>query len=448
MIPSNSNRPLRLLVVPDKYAPDLCGGGAVYTDMCRGLASRGFDVTVRCPYPFYPEWTDKSGKNGLRVERTVLDGVKVERFGFFIPRNPTSIKQRLWLDLSLFLSLSRSLFARNGFDAVIAFCPHSGGLAFAALYTLLTGRPLWLNVQDIPADGASAGGMSKGGLLKQVLVQIQRLLLNQAEMWSSISPAMIARLEEIRLREQPILFVPNWPHLSIVEQIEGLATKVGRRPLDPVRLLYAGNIGTKQGLLDFCKNLQKSPVPFEFHIHGDGGVAPQVREWIDACGDRRFSFGPILDEPEFARALHAADFFVITEKPGSGASFFPSKMAPGMLSATPILAVSDPHSPLGLEVRNYNVGPWFSWQESSTVPAFLASMQARGEEFALWQSNAVRRSHYYDRERCLDLIESVLNELVHNRALARTRAADMARLWEALVPRTSGSNPAPNTLSS
>jgi hypothetical protein len=119
-----------------------------------------------------------------------------------------------------------------------------------------------------------------------------------------------------------------------------------------------------------------------------------------------------------------------------------------LLSGTPILTVSDPHSPLGLEVRNFNVGPWFCWEESCTVPAFLASMHARDEEFALWQSNAVRRSTYYNRERCLDLIESVLKELVYNRALAQTHAADMAKIWGALVPRTSGSSPAPNTFSS
>src|SRR3954467_9386503 len=94
MAASTLDRPLRLLVIPDKYLPDQCGGGAIYTDMCRGLARRGLDVTVRCPYPFYPEWTDKSGRNGFRVDRTVDHGVRVERFGMFIPANSRSVWQR------------------------------------------------------------------------------------------------------------------------------------------------------------------------------------------------------------------------------------------------------------------------------------------------------------------------------------------------------------------
>jgi hypothetical protein len=155
-----------------------------------------------------------------------------------------------------------------------------------------------------------------------------------------------------------------------------------------------------------------------------------------------------VSEPDFVRALHDSDFYVITEKEGSGASFFPSKTIPAMASGTPILAVSSPNSPLGREMRSEKIGPWFSWEESRTVPAFLASMQSRGEEFAHWQSNAVRRSHYYERERCLDLMESVLNDLVAARSSARSHAANSPERRAALISRTSGNAPAPQTLSS
>src|SRR4051812_8937003 len=239
MAASNLDRPLRLLVIPDKYLPDQCGGGAIYTDMCRGLARRGHEVTVRCPYPFYPEWTDKSGRNGLNIDRSVEEGVLVERHGFLIPRNPKSVAQRLLLDASLWLSYTRSMF-RGRFDAVMAYCPHAGGVAFAAMHKMFFGRPLWLNVQDIPADAASAGGMSKGGFAKKTLAYIQKALFNQADLWSSISPVMIERLESLRTNRQPILFVPNWLHKTMADEITALPSKVGRAPADPVRLLYAG----------------------------------------------------------------------------------------------------------------------------------------------------------------------------------------------------------------
>jgi len=63
------SNPVRLLVVVNVYPPDLCGGAVIFGDLCEGLAARGFEVTVRCAYPYYPEWKDKWGQNGLKITR-------------------------------------------------------------------------------------------------------------------------------------------------------------------------------------------------------------------------------------------------------------------------------------------------------------------------------------------------------------------------------------------
>jgi colanic acid biosynthesis glycosyl transferase WcaI len=442
------NRPIRVLVIPDKYLPDQCGGGAIYTDMCRGLAQRGLDVTVRCPYPFYPEWTDKSGRNGWRVERYDDEGVKVERYGMFIPRNSRSVVQRMLLDLSFFASLCRSLLDGERFDAAIAFCPHTGGLAFAALHKFLFGGPLCLSIMDLPADAVTASGMTREGWLPRLFQRVQSALFNRAEVWRSISPVMVKRLESLRHHDQPVLFIPDWLHPSIADEIQRLPSKIGRPPAQPVRLLYSGNIGAKQGLLDFCKILHATGAPLQFQIHGEGGGAVDVRDWVASCGDGRFLFGPLNNESEFAHSMHEADLFVVTEKPENRAAFFPSKTIPAMASGTPILAVSSPDSPLGREVRAEGLGPWFSWDEGEAIAALLSSLPDRTEEFITWQSNAARRSRYFDRERCLDLIETVLVELVEDRSHVRSRSTRTPERWATLISRTAVNSPAPQSLSS
>jgi colanic acid biosynthesis glycosyl transferase WcaI len=448
MAAPNLGRPLHLLIVPDKYLPDQCGGGAIYTDMCRGLAARGYDVTVRCPYPFYPEWTDKSGRNGLRVERFDDQGVRVERYGMFIPPRPRSVWQRMLLDVTFFASLCRSLRDGGRFDATIAFCPHTGGVAFAALHKFLHGVPLCLSVMDLPADAATATGMAGGGWLSKLFFRVQRTLFNRADVWRSISPVMIDRLQGLRDAGQPILFIPDWLHPTLGDEIRRLPSKVGREPGRPVRLLYSGNVGSKQGLLDFCKALRGSPAEFRFRIHGEGGGAAPLREWVAAAADPRFSFGPLVEESGFAAALHEADLFVITERPENRAAFFPSKSIPSMASGTPILAISSAESPLGREVRNEGLGPWFSWDGVGGVGDLLTSLPGRADEFAGWQANAVRRGQYFDRERCLDLLESVVQEIVLDRADAREHAARPAERWASLISRTSVKAPASHTLSS
>ena len=402
----------RLLIVVNVFAPDRGGGAAVFSDLAYGLVERGFDVTVRCAYPYYPEWTDKSGHNGLRIERATDRGVRVERYGIYIPRDPNRLPERLLYEGSFFLSLARALrHDRDRFDATMVFCPLVGAVAYAALRKRLFGGPLWLNVQDLSAQAAAASGITKGQRVGDALASVQDALFNEADVWSSISPEMLDRLAPVRRRDQPLLYLPNWLNRSVADAIAELPAKPARTG-GPLRLLYAGNIGTKQDLLRFCQALAQSDAPFHFQIHGSGGRADAVRDWIQEAGDDRFAFGPFLDERGFVRAIHEADLFAVTEKAGSGGSFIPSKLIPAVAVGTPILAVSDAESPLGQEVLRHRLGPHVPWDGLGGVPTLLRTLAEDAAALATWRAQTRTRAAFYDRARVLDEYERTLRRLI------------------------------------
>ncbi len=405
----------RLLVIVNVFHPDRGGGASVFSDMCYGLQDRGFDVTVRCAYPYYPEWEDKTGHNGMEIRCDTDHGVTVERFGLYIPSDPNSLTERFLYEASFFLSLSRTLLDDETFDAVMVFCPLVGAVGYAGLRRELYGEPLWLNVQDLSAEAARAGGISTNDWLIRIMAAVQRWLFNRADVWSSISPEMIERLRPMRSYDQPLLYVPNWLNTSMAQVIEKLPDKVGRLPDEPVKLLYAGNIGSKQDLLRCCRHLHRSDAAFFFQIHGDGSEADRVSTWIDESGDDRFGFGPFLPEADFIRAIHDTDYFLISEKSGTGGSFIPSKMIPGMATGTPILAISDADSPLGREMHREEPGPWLSWTNLDELPALLRETAAGTVPFVNWQENARSRATFYERDSVLDRMETSLRDLVTNR---------------------------------
>ena len=409
-----NSKELKLLIIVNAFHPDRAGGAAVFSDLCYELVRRGFDVTVRCAYPYYPEWRDKSGRNGWRIWRYQEQGVAVERYGLFIPSQPNSLWQRLIYEGSFFISLLRSLRYGGDFDVVMVYCPLPGSVAFASLFKFYFDKPLWLNVQDLPADAATASGISRLGLVNKLFAWVQNTLFNRADVWSSISPIMINRLNTIRQHEQPVLYLPNWLHLSLQTEIQSLPSKKGRAPENPVKLLYAGNIGEKQDLLYFCQTLQKTGAPFEFRIHGDGSKADAVHTWVMDIADARFHFGPFLDEIGFAKVLHETDFFVITEKHNSGGSFIPSKLIPGISSGTPILAVCDAQSPLGQEMQITQIGPRYAWTKLDEIPQITHISNARYLE---WQTNALQRARFYDRKRVIDGFEAALSAFAQNKDL-------------------------------
>lgn len=384
----------------------------MFGDLCYSLAERGFEVTVRCAYPYYPEWRDKSGRNGLRIWRYEDRGVKVERYGLYIPANPNSIVRRLAHELSYLLSLLRSLHPGRRFDLVMAYCPAVSSVAVGVLNKFLFRQPLWLNVQDLAAEAAAASGLIKQGWLGRLLRGVQAWLFNRADVWSTISPVMMERIAPMRRRGQPLLFLPNWLEQALGAEIEACRRAQSRRSLhDPVRLLYAGNIGKKQNLLALLKRLAASLARFEFVVHSNSAQAADVERWIAEACDPRFRFGPFVDARQFAEMLQWTDFFVITEAGDSGASFMPSKLIPGIASGVPILAVCDAAGPLGKEVAEHQLGPLFSWQQEDRINGFLTEIARQPEQHQQWSENALKRAAQYDREGLIRRFDESLRAL-------------------------------------
>ena len=380
----------------------------MFADLCDGLHERGWEVTVRCAYPYYPQWTDKSGMNGWRIREDVENGIRIQRFGIYIPSNPNSFLQRLVYEASFFLSLSRRPVKKGEFDAILVFCPLVGSVAYAGWNARRSNTPLWLNVQDLSAQAAAAGGIARHSSL---LVRIQNALFRSADLWSTISRPMLDALGRIPRPANKIRLVPNWMHGSLASFLKGAAPRAAVPADRPIRLLYSGNIGGKQNLLAFCTWLATSEHAFEMRIQGAGGRADDVARWIDECGDARFSMGDLTDEQGLADKLAWADAYVITEQPGAGSSFVPSKLIPGMTAGAPILAVCDPDGPLGQEVEEFEVGFLARWDSPDALDRFFDIVRNEPGKYISWSHRALERGAFYDRDRGLDRSVSVLEEL-------------------------------------
>lgn len=403
---------MKILVVSNLFWPDRGGGASVFADLCVGLKERGHEVTVFAAYPYYPEWKNKSGKSLWKVTTEDHLGVTVRRYGLFIPGNPSNLIARLAYEASFALSLLRSIFSSQRYDAVMVFCPVLGAVGYGAIRNLLFREPMWLNVQDIPADAAAASEIGRSRTFQWFGQLIQKRLFNRAKIWSSIAPSMVRRLEGLRTKSQQVLYCPNFLNDSMADEIAGHPAKVGRPASVPIKLLYAGNIGKKQGLFDFCQFLSKTSLLFQFRIHGNGGEAETVRKWVQQCDDSRFEFGEFLDEEGFVAALFETDLFLITEKRGVGASFIPSKLIPCIATGTPVLGICDQDGPLGSEILNFGIGICLPWSSLDSIGDEVRILQSSELRLTTCQQNAINRGQFYSRESVLDTVENGLSCLV------------------------------------
>ncbi|MEM7383870.1 MAG: glycosyltransferase family 4 protein [Verrucomicrobiota bacterium] len=397
----------RILIIVNVFHPDRGGGGAVFSDLCFGLAEKGHEVTVFTTNPYYPEWTNKSGANPWKLTREEINGVEVFRHGIYIPKDPSKLLHRVIYEASFSLSLMRSLFRGGRFDMVMAYCPLLGGLPFALLRKWFKREKLWLNVQDIPSDAAASTGFGGGSLFTALADRIQKFLFRSADVASTISPVMQERVAEICGDQPPVYLLPNWLNQSIADHINAIE-EPERAPDRLPRILYAGNIGKKQDTRRFCSALAESDSKFRFRIFGDGGEAKEVKGWIDESGDERFSHGDFMSEDRFIEELSACDFFVITEKSGIGGSFIPCKLIPCISLGTPVIAVCDPDSPLGTEVSRYDLGIILPWREIDSLGERMPELLKRREEFS---ANCTTRASFYSRERNIDRVIDISGSL-------------------------------------
>jgi len=405
---------MKILMVTNLFQPDFCGGAALITDLAEGLQERGHEVTVFGPYPYYPEWADKSGDNSLSIRHETHQGIDLWRHGIYIPRDPGKLLPRLAYELSFAFSLLRSLFRGPKQDVTMVFCPLFGSVLFAVLRKWLRRERLWLTIQDIPADAASAAGISKSKVFDAIAGQLQKFVFNRADAWSSINQSMVDRLETMKRSDIPLHFFPNWLTGPQAQAVEQFAQKSRNPPGDPVRLLYCGNIGKKQGLLAFCQWLSQidrdSDFQFAFEIRGEGSAAQEIKDWIDTTGDARFSMHGFLDDDEFIATIHSADWFVITEKAGAGFSFLPSKLIPCISVGTPVLCVCDSDGPLGQEVADHELGLGIPWSELEQLPEKLKAA-SEPAAYAASSKACLDRSVAYQRRTAITNYESAIEQL-------------------------------------
>jgi len=398
------DRSLRILVVSNVYFPDRGGHAVPATEFAEGLAERGHHVDVVTSYPYYPEWSNKSSANLWRVAEQELNGVRVTRYGMYIPSPPANAVARLLQEGTFLLSLCRHLLARRRYDAVVAYCPMLASVVYTTLRTSLFGERLWINVQDLPAEAATGTGLARPGLVWTALGWFQRRLFLRSVTVSAIAPTMVDKVQAYGFPPGEVQLFPNFLKKSIIETVDELgdhrsAPELGIRPF---RLLYAGNIGRKQNLLEYCNALASSNLDFEFRVFGAGAEAETLKRRLAGINDPRFVTGPFLSEREFISELLSTDLFVVTETPDADASFVPSKLIPAFATRTPILAICDEMGALGQEVLGNDVGFVSDW--SDPQHATLSAMNALSDpvRWVALRSALRERQGAYSRSDALD----------------------------------------------
>jgi colanic acid biosynthesis glycosyl transferase WcaI len=369
---------MKITLVSLNYSPELTGIGKYNGEMLPWFAEQGDQVSALCAPPYYPEWQIHSGFNSKRFTNSVENGVSVTRCPTYVPAQPTTVKRLIHLASFAFssgLALFGRLFKKP--DVVMVVEPTLFCVPTVLLFCKLTGAKSVLHIQDYEVDAMFGLGMAgKAGFLSKFAFSVERWLMRRFDAVSTISYSMMAKAKEKGVEPSRLVFFPNWSDTSFVHpDVDGSSLRKAWGVNESQKVvLYAGNIGAKQGLelvMEAASRYISRP-EVKFFMVGSGAYVDELKRMVVDRNLTNVEFKPLQAWEDVPAMLAMADVHLVVQRKGAADAVLPSKLTNILSVGGNAVITAEANTELGRLVDEYP--GIFNAVEPEDVNAFCAGL--------------------------------------------------------------------------
>lgn len=418
---------MRILLHGINYSPELTGVGKYSGEMAEWLAGRGHAVRVVTAPPYYPAWRVRRDYRAWSYKTepgSGPDDVRVYRCPIYVPRRPSGGTRLLHLSSFMLSSLPIVLSQAQWRPDVVLTIEPSLMSAVAGLLTARIAEAVaWLHIQDFEVDAAFGLGLLQArGRARRLAEVLERRTMLLFDYISTVSEKMMQRLPEKGVPVEKTLMFPNWVDTDAIAPFHGpsrLRQQLGLGP-ERVVLMYAGNMGMKQGL-ELLPLLAREFAPdprIHFVFCGDGAYHPQLAGMVR--GAKNVTMLPLQPFDRLNDLLNAADIHLLPQRPDAADLVMPSKLTGMLASGRPVIATAAQGTQVALTLGSCGIA----------VPpldneALFAAVRTLADEprmrHALGVAARAHAVHHLGRERVLERFEAELLAAVAQRHSAESR---------------------------
>ncbi|NTS39544.1 WcaI family glycosyltransferase [Flavisolibacter sp. BT320] len=381
----------RILLIGGNFSPEPTGIGKYNGEMINWLAANGYDCTVITTYPYYPHWKIQSDykkysswytKESIQVAGRKT--VTVLRCPHYVPNNPTGLR-RIVSDATFFLSaffrLLPLLFSRK-YDLVMNVAPafHIGLLGL--LYKKVKGAAFLYHIQDLQIEASQQLQMINSKTVLKLLYRTERIILNGADLVSTISEGMLKKVQ--RKTKRPVCLFPNWVDTKQFYPIAEkalLKKEYGFAPTDKV-VLYSGAIGEKQGLeaILHAANALQQHSDLKFVICGSGPYKQKLADLTAELKLANITFLPLQPFESLNRFLNMADVHLVLQKADAADLVMPSKLTTILAIGGMVIATAKEGTSLFEVVTGHDMGLVIEPGDQALLNAAILQTLCEGNE--------------------------------------------------------------------
>ncbi|UCX04259.1 WcaI family glycosyltransferase [Shewanella glacialimarina] len=411
---------MKLFLKSLNYSPELTGIGKYNGEMCPELVKRGLDITAIVAPPYYPEWQVHKGFEAFSYKKQNIQGVSVLRCPLYVPKNVTTLKRIIHLAsfaVTSALALTSRIF--NKPDVIMLVQPTLFCAPFTLLYAKLTGAKAVMHIQDYEIDALFGLGMMGDGVAAKSVKAVERWLMRRFDAISTISYSMIENAKAKGVDAANIIHFPNWSDTEFVTpDTDGSSLKAewGFSADDKV-ILYAGNIGNKQGLeivLEAAKHFSLQP-HIKFVLVGAGAYVDTLKANASKLQLSNVFFKPLQAWAKVPQMLALADVHLVVQRKGAADAVLPSKLTNILSAGGHAIVTAEAHTELGQIAAKYpNI---YDCVEPENTDAFITGLNTLLSR-DLTQPNSVARGfavQFLNKNQIIDQFVSDLTALVRSK---------------------------------
>lgn len=352
---------MRILIVGINYAPEFIGIGKYTAEAAEWLVTRGHEVRVICAPPYYPSWKVQKPYSAWKFSHEIIAGVDVFRCPIWVPQHPTGLKRIIHLGSFALSSIPiciSQLFWKP--DIIVAIEPPLFGAVVALFGAKFMRTKSWLHIQDFELDAAMGLGMIPGRLACGMGI-FERWFMGKFDRVSTISNAMRELIHQKGVSPDKVCLFPNWVDCGALMPLERRDSLRSEWKIsnDTKVILYAGNIGKKQGLellLPVAKTFLSKRPNVLFVIVGEGSAKAHLERMVSEDGLTNIIFKPLQPIEKLGALLATADIHLILQLQGAADTVMPSKLTGILAAGGVVLATAEESTELYKVVIQNEVG--------------------------------------------------------------------------------------------
>lgn len=396
---------MKILVVCQYYYPEPFR----VHDLCEALAARGHELHVVTGLPNYPEGVVYPGYENSGDTDEMLNDVKVHRCRI-LPRRTGMLNRLLNYYSFVFASLryvrSRACRPADGgaFDAVLIYQLSPVMMAEAGLaYKKKHRVPALMYCLDLWPESLAAGGLRQGSPVYRLFNRISRRLYRGMDRILVTSRLFAPYLQEqFEIDGDKIAYLPQYAEAFFAP------SETAERKAGPVRLVFAGNIGTAQSIdtiLDAASLLRDAAV--EFHLVGSGSELDHMRSRAEKEALSNVIFYGRRPAQEMPALYAMADAMLVTlQKNPVLSRTLPGKVQSYMAAGKPIIGAIDGEAVA--VIKEANCGFCGPAEDAKTLAANILRFYACDYRDELARNAVKYYREHFDRELFLNTLDQEL----------------------------------------